>query len=253
MLFKNSRFKKLIYSDLHFQLISWFKTPAFLAEGRTKEQTIDIQYASLYWAYIDAKDGNFFNIYVYFFFFLFLIIYTITLPIYLIILFTKVIENIFNIWVYKHSQEPYIQLNLKTKHIESHWLEFIYYSTYHRAEVTAFNIVYTTLKLCVGKVDKTNKLNLLPLALKVFLTFTLRLLWSVVFHTPLRAVTRSYKYASVFWEVKNFKQLNTWVIHTQIINNYIISEVGSTLRFRIYRLGANPWNFNPDDFKKSTN
>ena len=176
MLFKNSRFKKLIYSDLHFQLISWFKTPAFLAEGRTKEQTIDIQYASLYWAYIVAKDGNFFNIYVYLFFFIFIIIYTITLPIYLIILFTKVIENIFNIWVYKHSQEPYIQLNLKTKHIESHWLEFIYYSTYHRAEVTAFNIVYTTLKLCIGKVDKTNKLNLLPLALKVFLTFTLRLL-----------------------------------------------------------------------------
>ena len=120
MLFKNSRFNKLIYSDLHFQLISWFKTPAFLAEGRTKEQTIDIQYASLYWAYSAAKYDNFFNIYVYFFFFLFLIIHTVTLPIYLITLFIKVLQNIFNIWVYKHSQESYIQLNIKTKYIESH-------------------------------------------------------------------------------------------------------------------------------------
>ena len=246
MLFKNSRFNKLIYSDLHFQLISWFKTSAFLAEGRTKEQTIDIQYASLYWAYSAAKYGNFFNIYVYFFFCLFLIIHTVTLPIYLITLFIKVLQNIFNVWVYKHSQEPYIQLNIKTKYIESHWLEFIYYSTYHRAEVTAFNIVYTTLKLCVGKGNKANKPNLLPLILKVFLMFTFRLLWSVIFHTPLRAVTRSYKYASVFWKVNSFKQLNMWVIHTRIINNYMMREMGPTLRFRIYRLGDNPWNFNPN-------
>jgi len=42
-----------------------------------------------------------------------------------------------------------------------------------------------------------------------------------------------------------------WVIHTQIINNYIISEMGPTLGFRIYRLGDNPWNFNPHALKSS--
>ena len=245
MLFRDSHFSKLIYSDLHFQLISWFKTPAFLAEGRTKEQTIDIQYASLYWAYIDAKYSNFFNIYVYFFFFLFLIIYIITLPIYLTTLFIKLVQNIFNIWVYKCSQKPDIQLSSKTDYFESHWLGFVYYSTYLRAEVTAFSIVYTTLRLCFGKVNKVNKHNLLPLILKVFLMFIFRLLWSVIFHTPLRAVTRSYRYASVFWEVNSFKQLDTRVVRWRIINNYMIREMGPTLRFRIYRVGNNPWNFNP--------